>query len=547
GRLAHARRGRRRRAVRRQRTLREAGRVRALRSGAGCDAIGAARAAALRRDAWRRREVRGQGAQLRRAGEGAAARPVAGALQSAEPARCHPRVHRRLSRRSSPGRAAGARARGLAARPVDLRAEIARRSAAGVGFQVHARRQRPAQGHPDVPRRRRRGLLPDAHAGARRALASAHAGAEAEGTAPAAFLPGSTARLPARRDHRQEEARLRCALRRLAAHARAPASDGRRRVALAGRARRGAPRVSRRAARASALGACGLLRDDGLGADGARALAACVAAGRRARGAFVILRTLTALASPAGARSRLSAFYFHRTLERPDPLLPGEPDARMFDSILQWIGSQFRVLDPLEACERLYDGSLPSRAAIISFDDGYRDNYTVALPLLLRRRMPAVFFVATGFLGDGAMFNDRVIEAVRRCPDSSLRAPAAGGDGEAVYPIGSDAERRTAIHRILAAIKHLHPEEREERVRRLEREAGVVPRSDLMMDASQVAALHHAGMHVGGHTRSHPILRALPDAQAEAEIRGGADDLAAIVGQRPALFAYPNGRHGKDF
>lgn len=261
----------------------------------------------------------------------------------------------------------------------------------------------------------------------------------------------------------------------------------------------------------------------------------------------MILRTLTALASPAGARSRLSAFYFHRTLERPDPLLPGEPDARMFDSILQWIGSQFRVLDPLEACERLYDGSLPSRAAIISFDDGYRDNYTVALPLLLRRRMPAVFFVATGFLGDGAMFNDRVIEAVRRCPDSSLRAPAAGGDGEAVYPIGSDAERRTAIHRILAAIKHLHPEEREERVRRLEWEAGVVPRSDLMMDASQVAALHQAGMRVGGHTRSHPILRALPDAQAEAEIRGGADDLAAIVGQRPALFAYPNGRHGKDF
>ncbi len=136
--------------------------------------------------------------------------------------------------------------------------------------------------------------------------------------------------------------------------------------------------------------------------------------------ADALLRALTVLAAPAGPRSRLSVFYFHRVLERPDPLLPFEPDARMFERMLAWIASQFRVLDPLDALDRLYDGTLPSRPAVVSFDDGYRDNCTVALPILQRHRMQAVFFISTGFLDGGTMFNDRVIEAVRRCPYDSI-------------------------------------------------------------------------------------------------------------------------------
>lgn len=261
----------------------------------------------------------------------------------------------------------------------------------------------------------------------------------------------------------------------------------------------------------------------------------------------MILRALTAMAAPAGPGSRLSVFYFHRTLAEPDPLLPGEPDARMFDRILGWIGAQFRVLDPLEACERLYDGTLPSRPAVITFDDGYRDNYTVALPILQRRRILAAFFVATGFLDGGMMFNDRVIEAVRRHPGSSLPAPIGPGGSPEALPVRNNGERSRAIDRILHAIKHLPAGERMERVAALERDSGVSPRSGMMMRAGEVAALSRAGMHVGGHTRTHPILRILADEDARREIEGGLDDLAGITGTRPVLFAYPNGRPGDDF
>lgn len=270
----------------------------------------------------------------------------------------------------------------------------------------------------------------------------------------------------------------------------------------------------------------------------------------------LLLRAATRLAAPDGARARLSTFYFHRVPERPDPLLPLEPDARTFDRMLGWIASQFRVLDPLEACERLYEGTLPSRAAVLSFDDGYRDNFTVALPILKRHRLSAVFFVSTGFLEGETMFNDRVIEAVRRCSGDRLSfeasSPAAAGDAATVedLPLRNDAERRAAIDRILRAVKHLEPELRLERVRAVERTAGVQPPCDdqpMMMNPDQVARLHREGMHIGGHTRTHPILVKLDDTQARAEIEGGLSDLAAITGQMPSLFAYPNGRRGTDF
>ncbi len=257
-----------------------------------------------------------------------------------------------------------------------------------------------------------------------------------------------------------------------------------------------------------------------------------------------VLRAATALISPAGTGARLSTFIFHRVLAQPDPFLPDEPDARRFDELLRWIGGQFRVLAPRDACERLAVGTLPERAALITFDDGYRDNYDIALPLLRRHGMYAAFFVATGFLNGGMMFNDRVIEAVRGATDTTLDADWLG---LGVLSIAALSERRAAIGRLLQAVKHRLPHEREQAVQRIEAQCDSTARTDLMMTDAQVKALHDAGMEIGGHTRTHPILYVLDAAAAQREIAAGADDLCAVTGERPCLFAYPNGVPGLDF
>ena len=260
------------------------------------------------------------------------------------------------------------------------------------------------------------------------------------------------------------------------------------------------------------------------------------------------VRAVSGVVSPAGERAKLLTFFFHRVLERPDPMIPGEMHAAQFDQALRWIGDQFRVLRPLEACERLAAGTLPARAAIISFDDGYRDNHDVALPLLKRHRMPAAFFVATGYLGDGVQFNDRLTEAVRAHRGDTFDA-AWLGLGQ--LPTGDLQARLQTLHRLREGIKYLPLGERSLALERIEAACGVDAsrrtRERIMMTPEEVQALAAEGMEIGGHTVMHPILKSVDDATAFEEISLGRAALSALLPRPPQLFAYPNGKLGTDF
>ena len=248
--------------------------------------------------------------------------------------------------------------------------------------------------------------------------------------------------------------------------------------------------------------------------------------------------------APSGARARLSTFIFHRVLPQPDDLLPGVPDAARFDRILSFIASNFHVLPLADAAAQLKAGRLPAAAACITFDDGYQDNYTIAAPILRRHGLTATFFIATGFIGGGRMWNDTVIEAVRGAAPGELDWRDLG---LGLYRLGDAASRVSAYGDALTRLKHLEPAVRAERTAEIAHRGGLSSRSDLMMTREQVVSLREQGMTIGGHTRSHPILRCLPAEQARAEIEGGRDELAAWLGEAPAVFAYPNGRPGRDY
>src|SRR5438067_10198380 len=118
---------------------------------------------------------------------------------------------------------------------------------------------------------------------------------------------------------------------------------------------------------------------------------------------FSLLKPIVALGSVS---QRLSILVFHRVLPQQDPLFPDEMDAQRFDKLLALLKSCFNVVSLRDGIDGLRRGKLPSRAVCITFDDGYADNAEIALPILQRHGMPATFFVATGFLDGGRMFND---------------------------------------------------------------------------------------------------------------------------------------------
>ena len=123
------------------------------------------------------------------------------------------------------------------------------------------------------------------------------------------------------------------------------------------------------------------------------------------------------------------------------------------------------------------DRTLPEGAVALTFDDGYADNLSEALPVLDRHGFPAVFFVVTGVVGTPA-----TIERYARCCDA-----------------------------------------------------------DRMLDWDEVRALRASGHAIGGHGRTHRELVALPLDEARAEAEGCARDIEELTGQRPRLFCYPRG------
>jgi peptidoglycan/xylan/chitin deacetylase (PgdA/CDA1 family) len=257
-----------------------------------------------------------------------------------------------------------------------------------------------------------------------------------------------------------------------------------------------------------------------------------------------ILKPLFAWHSPKGANARLSILIFHRVLPQPDPLFPNEMHASRFDTLCGWLRSWFNVLPLDMAARHLAIGTLPERAACITFDDGYSDNATIAMPILQRHGLTATFFVATSFLNGGRMWNDTVIESVRKFQGDRLDLREAGL-GE--FEMESLNKRRTAIDELLGQIKYLELDERKASVDLVRRAAGIALADDLMMTSAQVVSLSQQGMQIGAHTCSHPILATLPDQFASAEICQSKALLEDLVDAPVELFAYPNGKPGKDY
>lgn len=258
----------------------------------------------------------------------------------------------------------------------------------------------------------------------------------------------------------------------------------------------------------------------------------------------ITLKIPGTLLSPAGRNARLSILIYHRVLPEPDPLFPSEVDSARFDHQMQQVSRLFNVLPLTVAVERLKSGTLPARAACITFDDGYADNAEIALPILKKHGIPATFFIATGYLDGGIMFNDSIIESIRMTKGLSIDLSPIG---LSEFPLDTIAQKRFAIGNILSCLKYKPLAQRQTLVDALSSLASVQLPADLMMKSGQVKRLSDSGMEIGGHTVNHPILASIDRDTAKAEIANNKQHLEELTGKPVRLFAYPNGKPDTDY
>ncbi|HNH52796.1 MAG TPA: polysaccharide deacetylase family protein [Nitrosomonas sp.] len=258
----------------------------------------------------------------------------------------------------------------------------------------------------------------------------------------------------------------------------------------------------------------------------------------------MILKTLTHFCSPGGQNGKLSILIFHRVLPAGSSSLSFDINASQFTRIVQWLAKWFNVISLDQAVLQLVQGTLPPRAAAITFDDGYADNLLVATPILKNYGMSATFFIASGYLDGGQMWNDTIIESIRCCRQNHLDLTAKELGN---YDLSCPQKRRKSINQILKAVKYRSSAERVYLADYISGLAKVDLKKDLMMTSEQVVLLRKAGMSIGAHTVTHPILANLSTEEVKLEILSNKRFLESLLQERIGLFAYPNGKPNLDF
>jgi peptidoglycan/xylan/chitin deacetylase (PgdA/CDA1 family) len=194
-----------------------------------------------------------------------------------------------------------------------------------------------------------------------------------------------------------------------------------------------------------------------------------------------------------------------------------------------------------EGLAHLTSGRGGHRVAL-TFDDGYRDNVTRALPLLLRRGARATFYLTSGLIERRvAPWWDALAHALTTTPAHRLEGLAWAGS----TPLAGLPARRAALTRWLPSFR-LPPRERDARLDELSAALGVRAAAPCELATwDEAVALARAGMQVGAHTMTHPHLSLLDPAGQYDEIAGSITLLRARMGIACDGFAYPGGDYDR--
>jgi peptidoglycan/xylan/chitin deacetylase (PgdA/CDA1 family) len=235
---------------------------------------------------------------------------------------------------------------------------------------------------------------------------------------------------------------------------------------------------------------------------------------------------------------------YHRVHPRPTPFMIDAMPPERFERQMRHLRRAYRPMPLDELALRSLEGTVPRGAVAVTFDDGYADNATHALPILQRYGIPATVFLATGCIGNGRIpWHDEVLLAFEGTRRKDFRLPVPDG---ARMPLATETDRAFAASLALAMLKPLPEGERLAAVAAIRDELGSGtgngPGSTLMLDWDRVRAMRRSGVRFGAHTVTHPILSRVTPERARDEVVESKREIERALGEEVALFAYPNGR-----
>jgi peptidoglycan/xylan/chitin deacetylase (PgdA/CDA1 family) len=244
-------------------------------------------------------------------------------------------------------------------------------------------------------------------------------------------------------------------------------------------------------------------------------------------------------------RAKVLVLTYHRFSQTEEE---GKTSVQAFAEHLDYLTEHYRILPLSEIADCIATGkTLPPCTAAITIDDGYRDFYEHAYPLLLKRRIPATLFAITDFVDQkGWLWTDKLRYLALHTPADEVVTVLKGRTLR--FALTDTHSRLRTADKINSILKTLPNDQKEETIKRLAALLGVLlpalpPAEFSAINWQQAREMDAEGIELGSHTVTHPILpNVTDDEQLYQELIASRARLEEMLGRQVTLFCYPNGR-----
>jgi len=239
--------------------------------------------------------------------------------------------------------------------------------------------------------------------------------------------------------------------------------------------------------------------------------------------------------------SRFLILCYHRVGTEGIPFYSTQsPD--LFEAQMRFLRKHYRIVSLNELLRELGDPGRQDPAVAVTFDDGYRDVYNYAFPILRRYHIPATVYLTAGCIESGEVaWYDRIFLALQVCPRQVLEADF--GESRR-FVLNSRESRLQAATQIVSLLRKTPDTLRKQICRSLEAEI-ILPNSELadrMLTWDQVREMQSAGASFGAHTMTHPVVSRLSREDLEFELRESKRPIEDRLQTGVTDFAYPFGQ-----
>ena len=223
-----------------------------------------------------------------------------------------------------------------------------------------------------------------------------------------------------------------------------------------------------------------------------------------------------------------------------------------FDEQIKLLTKYFKIISLTEALERLEYGKLQANYVVITFDDGYWNNYQFAFPVLKRHNVPAAFFVTTSLIGtQECLWTDWVTFIFFKTESKQFELNYKNQNFS--FKLDSMKDRIDASEELKTFMKSLPFDETKSILEKLKQITQVTAHPVFedrdryaFMNWSHVREMAQQGMEIGSHTHTHALLSMLNNQTVEYELALSKRLIEQNTDQKCLFFAYPNGQE-RDF